>query len=419
MNDFSNGNFNWLRPNQEPVRDPYELQPLSGDLNQMVVQLGGNSGRMIGRALFGNPNQKRLAQEQEVFSRLATESQVHGDPAQSLLNFSASLAQRGFHQEALKAQQAALKFQEGGDQVIQRQQAKAAEEAAKAEEAQIAASLNEAGDLSSMTPEQLRVIEINAMSDPRAKAKALQELKQQQQQQEQEAKIRQGAINAMVKGGVPRETATLLADDPKQARVVLMKAAEGTYMTPRQAQAARDKQLSQAQEGNQQSAKQLQETQAELQSHDATLVNIQAAKDIFAKGQATGSGFGAMVDGVYRFTGNTNEGMKASRELKVISGRLALSVPRFSGPQSDKDVALYRETVADVGNEQLTLEERQAALLQAEALVLKAQEQAQGRLVQSGDLRPTPANAARVTGSQPPVAPAAGGRLNLNNYVTK
>lgn len=83
---------------------------------------------------------------------------------------------------------------------------------------------------------------------------------------------------------------------------------------------------------------------------------------------ATGSGLGAGVDSVYRLAGATNEGMKANRALKQLSGQLTMSVPRFEGPQSDKDVAAYKEQSADVGNESLTREERLAALKQVEAM---------------------------------------------------
>jgi hypothetical protein len=83
---------------------------------------------------------------------------------------------------------------------------------------------------------------------------------------------------------------------------------------------------------------------------------------------ATGSGVGAAVDMLYRGVGKTNEGMKANRQLKVISGRLTASVPRFEGPQSDKDVLAYKEQAADVGNENLTTAERLEALKQVELM---------------------------------------------------
>ncbi|MBS0450121.1 MAG: hypothetical protein JSS14_02325 [Proteobacteria bacterium] len=106
---------------------------------------------------------------------------------------------------------------------------------------------------------------------------------------------------------------------------------------------------------------------ATSQGHAQDALNdISEAKKLLPK--ATGSGIGSMVDSLYRGVGSTNEGMKANRQLKVISGRLTASVPRFEGPQSDKDVQAYKEQAADIGNESLTTAERLDALKQVELM---------------------------------------------------
>ena len=85
-----------------------------------------------------------------------------------------------------------------------------------------------------------------------------------------------------------------------------------------------------------------------------------AAKDLLPK--ATGSGFGAMRDKGAALFGKTTEGAQNAAKLKVIAGKLVAAVPKFSGPQSDKDVQLYREMAGQVGDDTLPYETRQAAL---------------------------------------------------------
>lgn len=125
-------------------------------------------------------------------------------------------------------------------------------------------------------------------------------------------------------------------------------------------------------------------------SQDA-LKDIAEAKKLLPN--ATGSGVGAAVDMLYRGVGATNDGMKANRALKVLSGRLTMSVPRFEGPQSDKDVQTYKEQAADVGNESLTTSERLAALKQVEAM-------------HNRTLKNAPRNAAAASGKGPSIRDA-------------
>jgi hypothetical protein len=138
-------------------------------------------------------------------------------------------------------------------------------------------------------------------------------------------------------------------------------------------------------------------------SQDA-LATIAEARKLLPR--ATGSGLGAGVDSLYRLTGSTNEGMKANRALKQLSGQLTMTVPRFEGPQSDKDVAAYKEQSADVGNESLTREERLAALKQVEAMhrrtianADRTKAAAAGRTLPKDDLRGDVERALKQSGS--------------------
>jgi len=78
--------------------------------------------------------------------------------------------------------------------------------------------------------------------------------------------------------------------------------------------------------------------------------------------KATGSGLGRARDQAYAMVGESTEGAKAAAQLKVIAGKLVAAVPKFSGPQSDADVKLYREMAGQVGDETLPVETRRAAL---------------------------------------------------------
>lgn len=96
------------------------------------------------------------------------------------------------------------------------------------------------------------------------------------------------------------------------------------------------------------------------------LALIQQARSILPG--ATGSYAGAAWNQANRLFGNATEGDKASARLKALSGALVAKMPKMSGPQSDKDLALYREMAGRVGDETLPVELRQAALDTVEAI---------------------------------------------------
>lgn len=78
--------------------------------------------------------------------------------------------------------------------------------------------------------------------------------------------------------------------------------------------------------------------------------------------KATGSLTGTAVDVVAGALGKSTEGAQASSKLKAIQGALVAKMPKMSGPQSDKDVLLYREMAGQVGDSTLPVETRKAAL---------------------------------------------------------
>lgn len=78
--------------------------------------------------------------------------------------------------------------------------------------------------------------------------------------------------------------------------------------------------------------------------------------------KATASLTGTGVDVLAGAFGVSTEGAKAAAQLKAIQGALVAKMPKMSGPQSDKDVLLYREMAGQVGDSTLPVGTRKAAL---------------------------------------------------------
>ena len=78
--------------------------------------------------------------------------------------------------------------------------------------------------------------------------------------------------------------------------------------------------------------------------------------------KSTASLTGTAVDVLAGAVGKSTEGAKAAAQLKAIQGALVAKMPKMSGPQSDKDVLLYREMAGQVGDSTLPVETRKAAL---------------------------------------------------------
>jgi len=77
--------------------------------------------------------------------------------------------------------------------------------------------------------------------------------------------------------------------------------------------------------------------------------------------KATGSYAGAGVDEAARFFGKSTSGAEATAQLRTLQGALISKMPKMSGPQSDKDVQLYREMAGQVGDPTLPVSTRQKA----------------------------------------------------------
>ena len=95
---------------------------------------------------------------------------------------------------------------------------------------------------------------------------------------------------------------------------------------------------------------------------DATeaLQLIQSAREIIPK--STGSYIGTGIDQTARLFGASTGGDTAAAQLKALEGALVSKMPKMSGPQSDKDVLLYKQMAGEIGDPTIPGSRKLAAL---------------------------------------------------------
>jgi hypothetical protein len=88
--------------------------------------------------------------------------------------------------------------------------------------------------------------------------------------------------------------------------------------------------------------------------------------------QATGSLFGNLIkDTTAQLFGYGTEGAIANAKMKPIADLVLKLVPRFEGPQSDKDTQSYRDAAGDLANPNLPASVKKAAAAQIVGLLKK------------------------------------------------
>lgn len=78
---------------------------------------------------------------------------------------------------------------------------------------------------------------------------------------------------------------------------------------------------------------------------------------------ATGSRLGNAIDAGAGALGISTKGAQAGAQLKAIEGMLVSKMPKMSGPQSDKDVLLYRQMAGQIGDPNIPNATKKAALV--------------------------------------------------------
>ena len=144
---------------------------------------------------------------------------------------------------------------------------------------------------------------------------------------------------------------------------------------------------------------------ADLQMAEDLLSGVKRTSD----GQAvsgnlpTGSGVGKVVDAVGGFFGASPSGAAEAKELKVVAARLTGRVPRFEGPQSDRDTQLYKEAAAEVGNDAIPRDQRIAAARRMRDIYAGYEDGTRGRVgSDTKPIRPAGSPAPAATGAPPP-----------------
>ena len=108
--------------------------------------------------------------------------------------------------------------------------------------------------------------------------------------------------------------------------------------------------------------------QQETKRAQNVLSLTQQAEQILSNGKATGSGIGSLLDTGASWFGVSTEGAQSTAQLSTISGQLVSNMPKMEGPQSDKDVQMYKQMAGDLSNASLPVATRMAALRQMQAL---------------------------------------------------
>lgn len=87
--------------------------------------------------------------------------------------------------------------------------------------------------------------------------------------------------------------------------------------------------------------------------------------------KATAGYIGQARDAAAGAFGKSTEGAQTTAQLKVLEGQLISKQPKMSGPQSDKDVQLYREMAGQLADASLPIGTRQAAARTMRGLATK------------------------------------------------
>ena len=91
---------------------------------------------------------------------------------------------------------------------------------------------------------------------------------------------------------------------------------------------------------------------------------LKDASGILNTGTPSSGMLESMATGTKQFFGQGGETSKSDQRLNMIAGALTMTQPRFEGPQGVLDVKLYEKQAGDLGNPNLPIETRLAAVQQ-------------------------------------------------------
>ncbi|HAK92470.1 hypothetical protein [Massilia timonae] len=112
------------------------------------------------------------------------------------------------------------------------------------------------------------------------------------------------------------------------------------------------------------------ETAAKKEAAAKNLMPLITDAEKLIKG-ATGSYLGAAADHAARWYGHATPGAQNIAQLSVLEGNLMMAQPRMEGPQSNMDVALYKQMAAQIGDPTVPYATKKAALTTLKSLYKK------------------------------------------------
>ena len=89
---------------------------------------------------------------------------------------------------------------------------------------------------------------------------------------------------------------------------------------------------------------------------------LKSAAETLSSGKPSSGRLENIVTGTREFFGGGGEASKTDATLTILGTKLTSKVPRFEGPQSDKDTALYQAAAGDLGNANKPIATRLAAV---------------------------------------------------------
>lgn len=108
--------------------------------------------------------------------------------------------------------------------------------------------------------------------------------------------------------------------------------------------------------------------------------------EVLDRGKATSSIVGAGIDATAKLWGANPRGSLDAARLDALGGQLVMMMPRMEGPQSDKDVDLYKQMAGRVGSRTTTIAARKAAMETIRRLNKKYEDINNGSQVKTDDL---------------------------------
>jgi hypothetical protein len=69
-----------------------------------------------------------------------------------------------------------------------------------------------------------------------------------------------------------------------------------------------------------------------------------------------------ILTGALEIPGISTQASQSDAQLKAIAGQLVSKMPRMEGPQSDRDVEMYRQAAGDIANANVPADPRKAAI---------------------------------------------------------